>query len=76
MPSAEVLGWFEYYKIEPFGSWRDNYHAALVAQLIAKAFSGKGANIKLSDFMFVDPVTARQNRDAAALASFEAAAKD
>lgn len=64
--------WAEYERIEPFGAWRDNWHAALVASLIARTMGGK--SLPLSEFFYVDGDTRREQQDAQTLAMFEALA--
>ena len=34
MPAAEVAEWHAFYQIDPFGSWRDNYHSATIAHIL------------------------------------------
>jgi hypothetical protein len=63
MGSAELSDWMDYYKIEPWGTWRDNWHAAQTAALIYNVNRGKQKAVSTSDFMFVDPETARDVKD-------------
>ena len=54
----------EYERLEPFGSWRDNWHAAMIASAIANAFRKKGAPpIGMHEFMYADPETAQEEKD-------------
>ncbi len=50
--SGELTEWLAYYRLEPFGQERDNYHAATIATTIAN-YSGKLKTAKqIQDFMF------------------------
>ena len=49
MSSSELSDWIDYYKIEPWGAWRDNYHAALIASMHAKE------GTRLSEFFYEPP---------------------
>jgi len=43
------------YREEPWGSWRDNAHAALISSTLANIFRRKGSNqIDWKDFMMKD----------------------
>jgi hypothetical protein len=47
--SAEQLQeWRAFFRIEPFGPYRDAVHAAVIASTVARA---NGAKVKLSDFI-------------------------
>ena len=53
LTSQELRDWMAYYKIEPFGSERDNMHAAAIASTVAAAAPfRKGRPPKFEDFMF------------------------
>lgn len=57
MSSEEFTGWQNYYAVQPFGSKRDNYHAAIVATRIGNSHLVKGQQpFKLSDFMLSEEV--------------------
>lgn len=49
MSSSELSDWIDYYKLEPWGAWRDNYHAALIASMHAKE------GTRLSEFFYEPP---------------------
>jgi len=55
--SSKELTWLiEYSKIEPFGSVRDNWHTAILAQMYASAHTPKHKiRPQIKDFMWVDP---------------------
>lgn len=76
MPAAEVMGWRTFYELEPFGPWRDNFHAAMVAHIMANAHRGKNSRpLELADFFYSDPETRRNKNDAEVLGALEAMAK-
>lgn len=53
----------EYDRVEPFGSMRDNLHAAMIALLIRAANTPRGRPMpKLEDFLIMDPKE-RQERN-------------
>ena len=69
MTSAELSEWMQYYTIEPFGQWRDNWHAATLAAMLFNINRAKGQQAaKASDFMYMDQEAAEQKRDAETLA--------
>jgi Protein of unknown function (DUF4035) len=77
MPSRHFAEWQAYYRMEPFGAWRDNYHAALIASTIANV--NRGANtqpIQPSIFMYEDPADIRDRRDREMLAWIESKVRD
>ena len=51
MTSREMSEWQAFDRIDPIGDERQDYGSALVAWMVASAFSGKGARPKLEDFM-------------------------
>lgn len=72
MPASEFLEWMEYERVEPFGSWRDNYHAALSASILANVHRKPGTPpVPLSDFFYTDPETSAEKQDEMMLAFFE-----
>jgi len=76
LPAWLISEWMEYERLEPFGSWRDNWHAAIVATILANAFRSRNTSpVRLSEFMFKDPVTAREEEDLQTLAHFRAMKK-
>jgi len=63
MPHRELREWMEEYGRDPWGTWRDNAHAALICSLIANAFrDSKARPVTYEDFMFLDPETAEKRR--------------
>lgn len=56
--------WAEYERIEPFGAWRDNWHAALIAMILANAHRKPGSpSISMEDFFFQDAASVRERKD-------------
>lgn len=71
MPAAELLEWMEYERLEPFGAWRDNWHSATIAHILANVHRDpKRPPVPFSDFMYRDPESARRDKAAAALSFF------
>jgi hypothetical protein len=62
MSSAEFTLWCSLQQQQPRGVVRDNFHAALIAVLIANTHAPKGKTFKIDDFMHEDPET-RKNRE-------------
>lgn len=59
LPHRELVEWAEEYRIDPWGTWRDNAHAALIASMIANAFRRSGSRVfNPEDFMMMDPEAA------------------
>ena len=54
MGSSELFEWYKYWQMEPWGSYRDNIHAGLIASTLANAFMSKGKRVNYQDFMLVD----------------------
>jgi hypothetical protein len=64
LPYREFLEWAEEYRLDPWGTWRDNAHAAEICTVIANAFrSEKSRAFTYEDFMIVDPETAEKIRE-------------
>ena len=63
LPYRELVEWMEEYRRDPWGTWRDNSHAALIASVVANAFRGKDARaFTVDDFMLLDPETAAKQK--------------
>jgi hypothetical protein len=57
------MEWIDEYRRDPWGTWRDNAHAAVIATIMGNAFRGKDTRpLGYEDFMFVDPETAEKRR--------------
>ena len=58
-----------YWQIEPWGAWRDNWHAAQIAALLYNTFRSKKTEpMPLREFMYRDE-EARRDDDKRALAA-------
>lgn len=57
MSWRSYAGWRRYWDAEPWGAWRDNMHAAVIAREVRRT-TGRGSAPKLDVFMLRDP-TAR-----------------
>jgi hypothetical protein len=66
MTQREFERWRKYWAIEPWGPWRANMHAAILAQAMLLPHVKKGAKIRLDDFMIMDPQerASKQQREA------------
>lgn len=53
MPLRVYHGWQQYYFFEPWGTWRDNMHAALIAREIRRVHVKNPP--KLEDYLLVRP---------------------
>lgn len=69
MTQRAYLGWQRYWEDEPWGPYRDNLHAALIAKEVRRPQLRKGATTKLDDFMISNPL-ARQADAARGLIEF------
>lgn len=71
-----IMEWQEYERLEPFGAWRDNWHMAVLASLLANIHRDpkKCGVVSPSEFMFSDPQTAQERADLDMVARFEARA--
>lgn len=73
MPSSEFTQWMAFYELEPFGSWRDNYHTAVLAHMYASAHSKRPP--KFSSFFYLDPAVQASNERKSMMAKLDAMAK-
>lgn len=76
MSAREIVEWYAYYQLNPFGPERDNYHAAMIAHIMANQNRRKNAaEIPLSRFMYEDQDTAQRKRDERMLNFFKSRVK-
>lgn len=55
MGDREFHDWIEYYNTEPWGAFRDNVHAGMIAALIANQGRKKGTTpLTYKDFLIQD----------------------
>ncbi len=69
--------WMEYDRIEPFGSWRDNWHMAVLTSIVANSNRDPKKRphpFSPSDFLYMDGETRQEQKDLETLAWFEALA--
>lgn len=52
IPQRVYAGWQRYFEYEPWGPWRDNVHAGIIAREIRKMRGGKAS---VDDFMVRHP---------------------
>lgn len=62
MPAADFHLLSRYYQEEPWGAWRDNMHAALIAREIARTRMKPRAQIDLDPWMVQHPEKRRRKR--------------
>ena len=66
--AGELVEWVEYYRIEPWGQWRDNAHAGMIASVIANVHRARASRVyTIKDFMLTDPEVQRNTRTRATL---------
>jgi hypothetical protein len=78
MPARLFREWLEYEQLEPFGQWRDNFHAAMIASILATVNRDPKKQpqpIRLSEFFYVDAETERENADQQLLGTLRAVSK-
>ena len=76
LPAEEVLGWQAYYQTNPFGSWRDNFHSATIAHILAMANRNpKRPAPEIKDFFYLDKTSREKDRDTATILFFDSKAK-
>jgi hypothetical protein len=55
MPARDYELMSRYWNEEPWGSWRDNIHAALIAAEVRRPNVKQGVKVQLDDFMLRHP---------------------
>jgi hypothetical protein len=73
LPEREVVRWWKYWNEEPWGPYRDNWHAARICAA-ALAPHVKDAKVDLTDFMFEHPEDTKDRKRRAFIAQLESAA--
>lgn len=71
MSARELAEWAEFFRIEPFGEIRDNWHMAVLAHIVSSAFSSGGHKPKVEDFMWVAPDERKKRMEQAVIAWFD-----
>ena len=55
MGASELQEWMTYWRMEPWGSYRDNIHAGLIASTIANVYRSKNRRpVSFEEFMLSD----------------------
>lgn len=62
MPARDYELLARYWMQEPWGAWRDNMHAAIIARAVLTPHVKKGARIDLMDFMLRHPEEVAEER--------------
>jgi hypothetical protein len=47
--------WQAYWSVEPWGPWRDNLHAAIIAREVRRPYTRRGVTLALEPFMLQAP---------------------
>lgn len=63
MTLRSYLNWQRYWDVEPWGPWRDNLHAAIIAREIRRTRSRPGARLGIEPFMVKSPTTRRKESE-------------
>lgn len=67
LTQSAYLKWQRFYNAEPWGSFRDNLHAALIAREVRLGRLKPGTRVNLNDFMLLDPARRRRENRASFL---------
>ena len=68
---SELRRWSRYWNEEPWGSYRDNIHAAMLAIELRRPQSKKGAKLTLEQFMWKLPDDPAEKKRAVKAQFFE-----
>lgn len=72
--AAELDDWYSYWSEEPWGAWRDNVHAGLIAAACLSPYM-KGQKATFEDFMLKSSDKKREDETQQSLAWLTAVAK-
>lgn len=78
MPASLLRDWQEYEVLEPFGAWRDNFHAGVIASVIGNGNrnpSKQPTPYKPSDFFYMDSQSQQEHADAEMIDALRARSK-
>ena len=76
MPSSELTEWLAYYRLEPFGQERDNWHSATLASILVNTNRRKNTPaVPPSEFMYKDRRGRAEDETVGFLAGLKALAK-
>lgn len=73
LPTDDYDLLLRYWQEEPWGAWRDNVHAAIIARQLVRLQNPR-AQVSLDDFMLIDPEKRRAANVDGLVAFFRAAA--
>lgn len=60
-PRKDIIDLIAYDQLEPFGAWRDNWHSAIIANLLCQIYKKKGAQVPpIEAFMYKHPDDKKQ----------------
>lgn len=62
MSEREMQRWHRYWIEEPWGTYRDNLHAAMIAVELRRPQARKGSKLSIDTFMWKPKDTAREKR--------------
>lgn len=64
MPARDYELLLRYWQQEPWGPWRDNLHAAVIAAEVRRPHLKKGKKVQLDDFMLRHPDDVAEEQEA------------
>jgi hypothetical protein len=71
MSARELDDWTAYWQVEPWGPWRDNVHAGLIASVIANVNRRPGSRaFSYADFMLAERDPAAERAKATNIVNF------
>lgn len=62
LPEEELERWRRYWMVEPWGSHRDNIHAAMICVQVLRPYLPANSKVGIDDFMLKDAKVVKQNR--------------
>lgn len=74
IPATDYDLLLRYWEEEPFGAWRDNAHAAIIAREVRKLGTKRGRRVPMDDFMLLHPEKRREGNVRAFVAALRAMA--
>lgn len=69
------MDWYAYWAEEPWGAWRDNFHAGVIASASLNPHLKQWAKVSPEDFMLKTPEKRRADETSAAVDWLMAVAK-
>ncbi len=75
--SSELTEWLAYYKLEPFGQERDNWHHGILASMYANVHKAAGKpSSKPADFIYGAKDTTKERQTMTTFAALDSMAVD